>query len=200
MQLTTNGKQHDVGDALRGYIEERVSAVFRKYFENSTDGHVTLCKLDKDIRAYVTFHIGKGIPLQGHAMAGDAQVAFGETTEHIGTRLRRYKRRLRDHHWDWALDTDTFPTWQYVFDAEAEVQLEEAGPEPNQPVIVTEMETVLEKLTPGNAAMRMDSADLPALMFRNITNGGIDMIYRRAGGYIGCVISLGSRGGVPEGN
>ncbi len=148
MQLTINGKQLDVGDALRGYIEEQLPAVVGKYFENPTDGHVTMSKQGTDIRADVTVHVGKGILLQGHALAGDAYAAFDEATEHVGTRLRRYKRRLRDHHRDRADNSDT----------------------------------------------------LPALMFRNISHGGLNMIYRRADGNIGWIDPRGSRGGVPEGN
>ena len=35
--------------------------------------------------------------------------------------------------------------------------------------------------------MRMDLADLPAMMFRNVAHGGLNMIYRRADGHIGWV-------------
>ncbi len=200
MQLTINGKQLDVGDALRGYIEEQLPAVVGKYFENPTDDHVTMSKQGTDIRADVTVHVGKGILLQGHALAGDAYAAFDEATDHVGTRLRRYKRRLRAHHRDRADNSDILPALQYVLEAEAEDQSEDAGAEPDQPVIVAEMETVIEKLTPGDAVMRMDLANLPALMFRNISHGGLNMIYRRADGNIGWIDPRGSRGGVPEGN
>ena len=199
MQLTINGKQLDVGDALRGYIEEQLPSVVGKYFENPTDGHVTMSKQGSDIRADVTVHVGKGILLQGHALAGDAYAAFDEATEHVGTRLRRYKRRLRDHHRN-RDNADTLPALQYVLEAEDENQSDDAGSEPDQPVIVAEMETVIENLTPGDAVMRMDLANLPALMFRNISHGGLNMIYRRADGNIGWVDPRGSRGGVPEGN
>ncbi len=182
MQLTIYGKQLDVGDALRGDIEEQWQAVVGKYFEKPTDGHVTMSKKGADIRADVIVHVGKGILLQGHAMAGDAFAAFEEATEHVCTRLRFYKRRLRDYHRDRADHLDTLATFQYVLDSEAEDQSGDAGPEPDQPIIVAEMETVIKKLMRGDAFVRMDLANLPALMFRNISHGGINMIYRRADG------------------
>jgi ribosomal subunit interface protein len=196
MQLTINGKQLDVGAALQGYIEDQLPSIVGKYFENPTDGHVTMSKEGGDIRADVTVHVGKGIMLQGHAIAGDAYAAFDEAAEHVGKRLRRYKRRLRDHHKDRSDSADILPALQYVFAAEEE----DTASEPDQPVIVAEMETAIENMTPGDAVMRMDLANLPALMFRNVAHGGLNMVYRRADGNIGWVDPRGSRGGVPEGS
>jgi len=49
------------------------------------------------------------------------------------------------------------------------------------------MTTPIETLTVSEAVMRLDLGDLPALMFRNRANGGLNMIYRRADGHIGWV-------------
>lgn len=196
MQLTISGKQLDVGAALQGYIEDQLPMLVGKYFENPTDGHVTMSKEGSDIRADVTVHVGKGIMLQGHAIAGDAYAAFDEAAEHVGKRLRRYKRRLRDHHKDRSDSADILPALQYVFAAEEE----DTANEPDQPMIVAEMETAIENLTPGDAVMRMDLANLPALMFRNVAHGGLNMVYRRGDGNIGWVDPRGSRGGSPEGS
>jgi ribosomal subunit interface protein len=196
MQLTINGKQLDVGAALQGYIEDQLLTTVGKYFKNSTDGNVTMSKEGSDIRADVTVHVGKGIMLQGHAIAGDAYAAFDKAAEHVGKRLRRYKRRLRDHHRGRSDNIDILPALQYVFAAEEE----DTTNEPDQPVIVAEMETKIEVMTPGDAVMRMDLANLPALMFRNVAHGGLNMVYRRGDGNTGWVDPRGSRGGVPEGS
>jgi ribosomal subunit interface protein len=196
MQLTINGKQLDVGDALQGYIEDQLLTIVGKYFENPTDGHVTMSKEGSDIRSDVTVRVGKGIMLQGHAIAGVAYAAFDEAAGHVGKRLRRYKRRLRDHHKGRSDNTDTLLALQYVLAAEEENTTNEQ----DQPVIVAEMEMEIEVMTPGDAVMRMDLANLPALMFRNVAHGGLNMVYQRANGNIGWVDPRGSRGGVPEGS
>jgi ribosomal subunit interface protein len=200
MQLTINGKQLDVGAALRSYIETQIPAVVGKYFENPTDGHVTMSKQGHEIRADIAVHVGKGILLQGHAMAGDAYAAFDQAAEHVGKRLRRYKRRLRDHHRERPDNADVLPALQYVLEAEADTENGDAADEPDQPVIVAELETAIENLTAGEAVMRMDLANLPAMMFRNVAHGGLNMIYRRADGNIGWVDPRGMRGGEPETN
>ena len=194
MQLTINGNQLDVGAALQKYIEGQLPTIVGKYLENPNDGHVTMSKEGRDIRADVSVHVGKGIMLQGQAIGGDAYAAFDEAAEHVGKRLRRYKRRLRDHHKGRSDNSDTLPGLQYVFAAEEE----NTTNEPDQPVIGAEMETKIEVMTPGDAVMRMDLANLPVLMFRKLAHSGLNMVYRRTDGNIGWVDPRGSRGGVPE--
>ena len=57
----------------------------------------------------------------------------------------------------------------------------------DNPVVVAEMTTPIETLNVSQAVMRLDLGDLPALMFRNSKNGGLNMIYRRPDGHIGWV-------------
>jgi hypothetical protein len=52
---------------------------------------------------------------------------------------------------------------------------------------VAEMEAEIPTLSVGEAVMRLDLGNAPALMFRNAGNGGLNMIYRRADGNIGWV-------------
>jgi ribosomal subunit interface protein len=196
MELTINGKQPDVCAAFQGYIEDQPLTIAGEYFTNLTDGHVTMSKDGSDIRADVTVHVGKGIMLQGHAFVGDAYAAFDETAEHVGKRLRRYKRRLRNHHKSRSENTDTLPELHYVFAAEEE----DTTNDPDQPVIAAEMVTEIKVMTPGDAVMWMDLANLPALMFHNVAHGGLNMVYRRADVNIGWVDPCGSRDGVPEGS
>ena len=49
------------------------------------------------------------------------------------------------------------------------------------------MTTEVETFTVGVAVMRMDLADLSAMLFRSSTHGGLNMIYRRSDGNIGWV-------------
>lgn len=198
MQRSINGKQLDVGAALREYIEGQLPSVVGKYFENPTDSHVTMFKQGHEVRADVTVLVGKGILLRVHAEAGDADAAFDQAAEHVDKSLRRYKRRLRDHHKGRPYNADVLPALQYIFEAESDAV--EDSNEPNQPVIVAELETKIEKLTPGNAVMRIDLANLPAMMFRNVSHGRLNMLNRRSDGNIGWVDPRGERGGVAEGS
>ncbi len=185
MQLSVNGKQIDIGDALRGHIEESLPPIVTKYFENPTDAHVTLTREGKGFKADITVHVGKGILIQGHSSSEDAYAAFDTAAVHVAKRLRRYKRRLRDHHRDRDETAAHVLAQQYVFEPNTESNDE--MPVGDQPLIVAEMETKVESLSVGEAVMRMDLSGQPALLFHNRTHGRINMVYLRNDGNIGWI-------------
>jgi hypothetical protein len=126
--------------------------------------------------------------VQGHARTGDPYASFDTAGEHVAKRLRQYKRRLRDHHRGRNAKDDIFQAAQYVLAAEGDVPEQEAPEsEPDQPIVVAEMETPIETMTVGEAVMRMDLANLPAMMFRNRAHGRLNMIYLREDGNVGWV-------------
>ena len=49
------------------------------------------------------------------------------------------------------------------------------------------METPIPQLSVSEAVMRLDLADLPALMFRNSARGTLNVVYRRRDGNIGWI-------------
>jgi hypothetical protein len=49
------------------------------------------------------------------------------------------------------------------------------------------METHIATLTVSEAVMRMDLANAPVVMFRNIANGGLNVVYKRTDGNVGWI-------------
>lgn len=192
MQISVKGKQLDVGDAWRRNVEEQLPVVVAKYFDNAQDALVTLSKTGTGFRVDLEVHVGKRILVQTQGVGDDAYGAFTEAEEHLDKRLRRYKRRLRDHHRNRPEPLETLAAQQYVLagaDGEAEPEGED------QPVVIAEMQTEIETLSVGEAVMRMDLAGMPAMMFRNRAHGGLNMVYHREDGHIGWVDPRGNRRG-----
>lgn len=188
MQIEISGHQLDVGDSLRAHITDSLNSIVEKYFGEAIDASVVLSRDRFLIRADVTIHIGREIYVRAHESADDAYAAFDVAAAHLGKRLRRHKRRLRDHHA--ARDrAESARAQQYVlapYELMADDQ-EEAGEDGDHPVIVAEDQTIIENLTVSEAVMRMDLADIPAMVFRNAGNGGLNVVYRRADGNVGWI-------------
>ena len=70
--------------------------------------------------------------------------------------------------------------------SEADVA-EEDVPQGNDPLIIAEISTNIQKMSVSDAVMRMDLSGQAAMLFRNPKNGRLNMIYRRADGNIGWV-------------
>jgi ribosomal subunit interface protein len=192
MQLSVNGKQIDIGDALRSHIEEHLPSIVTKYFENPIESHVTLAREGREFKADITVHVGKGIMVQGKGSSEDAYAAFDTAAVHVAKRLRRYKRRLRDHHRGRDERPAALAAQHYVIEPHSD--LDEQTPTNDQPLIVAEMATTIETLTVGEAVMRMDLSGQPALMFNNSAHGGANMVYVRDDGNIGWIDPKGNSG------
>jgi ribosomal subunit interface protein len=194
MNLTVKGKQLDVGDALRTHVEEQLSAVTEKYFSNPIDATVVFAHEAHLFRTDISVHVGRGIMLQSSAEATDIYPSFEAAAEKVGKRLRRYKRRLRDHHLNGApAVAEEVPARQYVIEAESGY-IDGDDDLSAEPVIVAEMDTTIETMSVAEAVMRMDLAELPALMFRSGAHGGLNMIYRRPDGHVGWIDPKGLSG------
>jgi hypothetical protein len=141
----------------------------------------------------VAVHIGRDIRIQAQGDADEPYPAFDTAAEHLAKRLRRYKRRLRDHHKRSGPSAETLLAQQYILAADDDREDAEGEVEDN-PTVVAEMTTEIATLTVSEAVMRMDLADQPALMFRNSSHGGLNMIYRRSDSNIGWIDPRGNRG------
>ncbi|MEZ5647863.1 MAG: ribosome-associated translation inhibitor RaiA [Alphaproteobacteria bacterium] len=188
MQLSTKGKQIDVGDALRGHVEDQLRATVAKYLPRAIEGQVTFSREASFIRADILLHVLRGVTLQAHHQAADAYPAFDGALEKIAKRLRRYKRRLTDHHNRDHEEGERSAAQLYILAAENDADgRDHAEDGPDNPVIVAEMATEISTLTVGEAVMRLDLGDLPVLLFRNRGHGQINLVYRREDGHIGWI-------------
>lgn len=183
MDIAVKGKNLDVGDALREYVEDGLGAAVTKYFSRAHDAVVTVSREAHRFRVDISVHPTRGMLVQGHASMEDAYVAFDSALERITKQVRRYKRRISNHHVRNSTE-EALLAQQYVLAPESE---DEELPADAQPAVVAELVTEIATLSVSEAVMQMDLADLPALMFRNRSNGGLNVVYRRNDGNIGWI-------------
>ncbi|MEM9123187.1 MAG: ribosome-associated translation inhibitor RaiA, partial [Pseudomonadota bacterium] len=157
-----------------------------KYFDRSVDAHVTFTREGHGFRCETSVHLSSGITMQSHAEAGEIYAAFESATERLEKRLRRYKRRLKDHHNRAKEPVSQVAASAYVIQAEA-AQAEVSEPEDLTPIIIAETTADVKTLTVGEAVMQMDLQEAPALLFHNVAHGGLNMVYRRPDGHIGWI-------------
>jgi ribosomal subunit interface protein len=194
MNLTVKGKNIDVGEALRTHVAQSLDHGIAKYFGNPIEATVTFSKQSHLFSTDLSVHIGRGILVQAEASADQAYAAFDLAMAHLAKRMRRYKRRLRDHH---RAETQSFRAAQYILAPEGEEEAEALAVNGSEaPAVIAEMQTEIPTLTVGEAVMRLDLSDLKAMMFLNRAHGGLNMVYRRNDGDIGWVDPrLGAAGG-----
>ncbi|QDO98079.1 ribosome-associated translation inhibitor RaiA [Ferrovibrio terrae] len=98
MKILTSGQQLDLGDSLRAYVEEHLTAAVSKYMDNAIEANVVF-RLDGSMyHCQCTVHIGAGISMQAAAEGNDIYVSFDQALDKLAKQVRRDKRKRRNHH------------------------------------------------------------------------------------------------------
>lgn len=183
MNLQISGKHMNVGEALSTRIEDRVDDAVTKYFTGGYTGNVTLEKSGNRFACDCMIHLDSGTNLQATGSEMDPTAAFDAAAARIEKRLRRYKRRLKDHHAH-ASPKAMGEAAYAIMEAPTE---EDEVSEDYSPAIIAESLTRIATQSVAQAVMQLDMSDQPVIVFTNAGNGQTNVVYRRSDGNIGWV-------------
>ncbi len=98
MKVRISGKQIEIGAALPDHVRQRLELALSKHFDGGAEANVVFSHEGIGFRADCTAHLDSGIVLNAKGDAGDAHHAFEVALERLEKQIRRYKRKLRNHH------------------------------------------------------------------------------------------------------
>ena len=190
MQINIAGKQMDLGEALKQKITNDLEAVVSKYCERTGQARVTVSKQGHMVEVDCNIHLPSGILLQAKGQATDPYASLENALDKIEKRIRRYRRRLKDHH---RPDRSPFPSEPAIdhvlssVDESDEELTDEKHVDENSVLTIAETSTTVHTMAVSEAVMQLELSDVPALMFRHAATKRHNMVYRRVDGHIGWV-------------
>lgn len=184
MRYQISGKHIDVGEALQTHVKTELGEVMGKYSQRPTDASVVFSRDAHQFVCEATVHLSSGLTAQARGTATEVYAAFDSCCERMDKQLRRYKRRLKDHHRERPSPVEFAGAPSYILAGTEDVEDE---PESLQPMIVAEMETRIPSISVGEAVMQMELAHANLLVFRNEKHGGLNVVYRRDDGNVGWI-------------
>jgi ribosomal subunit interface protein len=185
MRYQISGKQIDVGEALQTHVKAEMGEVVEKYAQRPTECIVVFSKVAHEFVCEAVIHLSTGLTAQARGHASEVYAAFESCREKMDKQLRRYKRRIRNHHNHRATPVEFGGAASYILAASEDA--EETEPETLQPIVIAEMETKIPSITVGEAVMQLELAGQKMLVFRNEGHGGVNVVYRRDDGNIGWI-------------
>ena len=191
MSVRVSGKHMEIGEAFRLRIEDQIEQAVTKYFDGGYSSQVTVEKSGSRFSADCKIHLDSGAALQANGQANDPQAAFDAASERIAKRIRRYKRKLKDHHngnGNAGFAEVAYTVMDSVPDEDDEL------PDNYAPTIVAESSKQLKTMSVANAVMALDMTDDPVLMFRSPGNEQLNIVYRRNDGNIGWIDAANIKG------
>ena len=199
MQIRVLGANVEVGDALTQHIQDHLDKTVKKFFEKAVNSEVHFKKEGQLFKVVLIINEGvkRGLIIKSDGQAGDAYGAFNEASKKAESQLRRYRNRIKDYRANGGIkniepDFKALNATKYVlpplpYNVFNEMETtEEEKPSENHKVI-SEKNTEIETLSIDEAIMKMDLANLPALVFINNKNQRLNVVYHRKDGLISLV-------------
>lgn len=193
--LRVTGHGVDLGQALRGRIEDRMAATLSKYLDHHMNdtctGHVTLRRDGTGYRTDCVLHLASGLTLEASGGAHDAHASFDQTADRLEKRLRRYKHKLKDHGAA-GHNGATVEAAYAVFAAPDDTEDDEPADDgvvdgPAHPPVVAESTKTLQRRSVSEAVIALDLTGAPVVVFLHAGTGRVNVVYRRSDGAIGWV-------------
>ena len=185
MRYQISGMHIDIGEALQTHVKDELGAAVSKYAERPTDALVVFSKSGHEFVCEATVHLSTGLTAQARASSPEIYASFDSCCEKMEKQLRRYKRRLKDHHRERTHPVELSGASTYILASKDDY--EESEPDTLQPIIIAEMEAKIPSLSAGEAVMQMELAGAQFLVFRNEGKNSVNVVYRRDDGNIGWI-------------
>ncbi|HEX8471858.1 MAG TPA: ribosome-associated translation inhibitor RaiA [Brevundimonas sp.] len=201
MQVQVSGKQVDVGEALGSRISQELEDGVGKYFERGgQDAEVVVSKDGYGFKVDCWVRLASGESLVTSGTGGDAHSAFTDSLDKLEKRVRRYKRRLKDHHIGpkglspektemAAASVARSIVLRNPDDVEDDVfgDTGTSGDPPPVGMVIAETQSEIRTITVGRAVLELDMTGYPIVLFKNAAHGGLSVVYRRPDGNVGWI-------------
>ncbi len=191
MSVRVSGKQMEIGESFRQRIEGQIADAITKYFDGGYSSQVIVAKTGSRFSSDCQVHLDTGVVLHAAGQANDPQLSFDAAAERIEKRLRRYKRKLKDHHAGYQGNGNANIAYT-VMDAVPDEDDEVA--EDFAPTIVAESTKQLRTMSVATAVMALDMTDEPVLLFRTPGKEDLNIVYRRNDGNVGWIDAANIKG------
>ena len=100
MRYQISGQQINIGEALQNHVRDELNVIVQKYAERPVGATISFSKDAHEFVCEATVHLSTGLTAQAKARAVEIYGAFDNCGAKMEKQLRRYKRRLKDHHKD----------------------------------------------------------------------------------------------------
>lgn len=179
MLINVKGKNLEVTDALRSYIDKKLQKL-EKYFSNIREANVML-SVTRGLHQVEVQLEGDGVLLRGEERRGtDMYGSIDQVVDKLETRVKKFKGRR------YAKGTEEGPKEK---EAIRNRSLSEAiGTEPEElPGIVRVKRFTLKPMTADEAANQMELLHHTFFVFHNSDTESINVVYKREDGNYGLI-------------
>jgi len=174
MNIQITVKNVELTDAIRSYVEKKVSKV-KKYFDQVIDIHVVL-DVHKNVHTAEILVNAKGVFLKGIEKSEDLYASIDLAMDKIERQLVKYKEKLKSK-----------KLMDKKFEEPLKLDVYESESFDDKPISIITKEIPVKPMDIEEAVMQMDLLNKNFFVFRNAKNSEVNVVYRRDDGNIGLI-------------
>lgn len=197
MSLRVSGKNLDIGETFRTYIESRIKALLSKYHAGRALGHVTVEPEGSGFRSDCTLHLSSGMTIQADAEAQDPYASFNVAAERLERRIHRFRKRLVGHRsagsneapetHEPRLEPVVAEATRATMPGPTALASALAAPAETSAAVIAEPSSQFKEMSVSGAVHELDITNAPIVVFRHACDGRTNVVYRRPDGNIGWI-------------
>lgn len=182
MLIQVKGKNIEVTDALRNYVDKKLVKL-EKYFQDIKEATVVL-SVQRGIHMVEVQLEGDGILLRGEERRGtDMYGSIDQVVEKLESRVKKFKGKLYGKTLEKGPEEKAAMKDQALDAAFGAGEAEEA----EVPTIVRTKRFAMKPMTPEEAALQMELLHHSFFVFRNADTEAVNVVYKREDGNYGLI-------------
>lgn len=216
MQISVVGRNIDIGDSLRHYINEGISKCLQRYPEIALSASIAVSKENQLYTTSVVMHTSNHsqVVIKAQGVDADPYTAVNQALARIGSQIHKHRGRIIHHHKNHNHEQMSIAARKYtIANEKIDEELEEgvgaqariegeytdldlpggvddfAATSNHNPTIISERKITIPRLSVKDAVMRMELLGVSAYMFIDKIDSHICMLYYRKDGNISWVDS-----------
>ena len=184
MQYQISGIHIDIGDALQTHVTGELNNAISKYAERPTDAQIIFSKSGHEFVCDAIIHLSTGLTAQAKASKVGIYDAFDACAEKVKKQLRRYKRKLKSHHKNRNQLVEFVNLASYTNIIKEGEKDSTCG---SKAIIIADPTEDFPRFSVKEAAEELEKSNLSFLLFKNVENKGVNILFRRQDGNLGWV-------------
>ncbi|KJV66005.1 MULTISPECIES: ribosome hibernation-promoting factor, HPF/YfiA family [Ehrlichia] len=183
MNILITARGFDVTDNIKAYVENAVQDHITKFFVNDLTVNMKMI-LSKDANLFkstISISDVKSEFIRISKTSDTAYHAIDNAINYLRDKLQKHKsERISKYRHNKNSIKSQMRCFGYVLDSDKVEKYHDT----DDSALVIEEDVIIQTMTIGDAIMEMELLSLPALLFINVKNNRINMIYAKSNGNI----------------
>jgi len=184
MATEISGRNYEIPSNIRDMVEKKLAKIQERLFDDVIDVRVVL-QVEKYRNICEVIIVGKEHDVKSVQESDESmQDAINLAMDHLKRQAQKNRKKIRDHHRKDGNGRKSVTEW--AVQVLEPGQLRETG-DHNRPRIIQTSSLAIRPMSIEEAALRLDDSKNEFIVFRDIDNEKVSVIYKRQDGNLGLI-------------